>query len=168
MKRETNRDAAPRVLALGSPHGDDRAAWYVVDALSRNSDVDLRCDKLKSPWEILAFLPLDGKVIILDACISGSPPGTLHRLRPDQLEVFRGTHCSSHGTGLAYVLNLARSLGYDVSGVVILALEAASLAPGEEITAPVVVAVEEMVNELSSYSSGESSYRDGARGVPYA
>lgn len=83
------------------------------------------------------------QVLVVDAAVSGAPPGTLHRfdatttLLPSSL--FRG---SSHLFGVAQAVELARSLGRLPPRLEILAIEGRNFAFGETLTPEVATAIE--------------------------
>ena len=61
-----------RILAIGSPHGDDQIAWCVADRLIRESPFRDRTECVASPWAVLDHLDASGPLIIIDACRSGA------------------------------------------------------------------------------------------------
>jgi hydrogenase maturation protease len=113
----------PAVIALGSPHGDDQIAWTVADRLSVDPAFRGTCTQVTSPWDVIPHIPTDQPTIIIDACRSGASSGTIHRLTAQELPTQPGMSASTHGGTLVDALRLAESLGYDVSQVVIYAIE---------------------------------------------
>lgn len=106
-----------RVIALGSPNGDDRLAWAVVDRLRQLPEFDqvlsdrvslVECDR---PGAILVeHLAAEGFALIVDALVDGGPPGRI--LRVDSLRrIPLSDTAGSHGFGLADSLRLAEMLG---------------------------------------------------------
>lgn len=122
------------VLALGSPHGDDQIAWSVADRLSADPSIRASCARLASPWDVVPYLKTGQAVIIIDACRSGAPAGTIHRLSALELPAQPGMSASTHGGRLADGLRLAESLGCDVSQVVIYAIEMEGCRPGAPLS----------------------------------
>jgi len=135
----------PTILALGSPHGDDQAAWSVVDCLEQTADVTVRCLRLVSPWDIVDHVRSGHVAIILDACRSGAPAGTVHRIAAHDLPNFRGIETSTHGGSLPDALELCGTLGYDVSQITIYAVELETV----ERTTAMSPAVEQAVAKLA-------------------
>lgn len=141
------------MVGVGSPFGDDRVGWDVVEALEAQSwwrelagdsvSVHL-CDR---PGAALAgLLQGAGWAIVVDAAyVRDVPPGTLRWLRPDQLSLLRPP--SSHGFGVAEALALAKALG-QLPGQVDLLTIAASQFASAELSAPVRVAVPDAVNAI--------------------
>jgi hydrogenase maturation protease len=165
-----------RVLAVGSPHGDDRAGWEVVGRLRREvPGVDAAA--IRDPVSVLHHLAGCTGLVVVDACRSGAPPGTVRRLAwPDAGLDGRGGH-STHGLGLAGALDLAAVLGRLPPRVILFGVEAQGCEPGAEISPPVraalpglyrrvlaeVRAAGPMVSELSQ-ASGVFPAADG--GLP--
>lgn len=110
------------VVGFGSPHGDDRLGWLVVERLEQllrglTSDgrpptsVELR--RATTPSDLLDWLPGPTRLILIDACEGPaeefSPNGWR---RFDTLESFAAVTRASvgHLIGLPAVLALARQL----------------------------------------------------------
>lgn len=81
-------------------------------------------------------------VVVVDAMVSGAPPGTVRRLdaarEPLQAVLFRG---STHGLGLAEAVELARSLGQLPPSLVIYGIEGEDFGFGTRLSYPVECAV---------------------------
>lgn len=90
------------------------------------------------------------RALLVDAVVSGAPPGTLHILEwQTGVGVARGVErASSHGFGLREVLELAATLGRLPAQVLICGIEAASTEPGEGLTPEVAAAVPKAVHTL--------------------
>jgi hydrogenase maturation protease len=145
-----------RILAIGSPHGDDQAAWYVADALVEDASFQTRCAKLSTPWDLLKHLATPGRCIIIDACRSGASSGAIHHLTPDDLSGFSSSATSSHGGGLPTVFRLAEALGYDLSGVSIIAIEVGVCETGAPLSESARCAADDLVAWLRhDFGSGE-------------
>jgi hydrogenase maturation protease len=136
------------VLALGSSHGDDQAAWCVAELLKSDPAFAGRCVSLASPWDVLPYLGAGGVVIVVDACQSGAVSGSIHQWPAVGLPSDPGTRTSSHGGGLAEVFGLATSLGCDLSDVVVFGIEVESVKPGTGVSAAVRHAAEELAQQL--------------------
>lgn len=115
-----------RVIGIGSPFGADRVGWEAVDALARAGGLppDLvvfaRC--ARPDGELLAALARPGLLLLIDAMRSGAPPGTVRRVRPE--EIMRdGPLISTHGFGINSALSLAAALGGLAAGVRICGIE---------------------------------------------
>jgi hydrogenase maturation protease len=121
------RALAVRVIGLGSPFGDDRIGWQVVeqlvaDALPAGADA-VSCE---NPGRDLLPL-LDGvpHVILVDALRGAGQPGEIVRCTQDDLAK-APSRWSSHGLGVADMLDLAASLGCLPARLEIIGIEVGS------------------------------------------
>ncbi len=103
-------DRRPGVLVagLGSPHGDDVVGWRVVEVVAdRRPDVPVV--RAGAPGTLLPGLADAVLAVVVDAA-EGIPAGAVVELPPERLR--RGPAAlSSHGVGLAEVLETARAAG---------------------------------------------------------
>lgn len=123
-----------RILALGSPHGDDRVAWDVAENLLAEANFAGRVHKLATPIEIVEFLHADAEVLVVDSCVSGAPMGTVRRFDGDALTELPANRHSTHGGSLADALRLAESLGRRPANLTVLVVEIAPPISGTEPT----------------------------------
>jgi hydrogenase maturation protease len=95
-------------------------------------------------WEGARF------VILVDAVRSGAPPGTVRRFEADEKplpsEVAFGV--STHGVGLAEVIELARSLERLPKRLIVYGVEGARFEPGAEPTRELTQAIEQVVQSV--------------------
>ena len=144
--------SAPLVVALGSPHGDDRVGWEALERLSRSADCPghVRCVRLDSPAGLPVQLPGAGPLILVDAVRSGAAPGTVQRLSwPEDAERWPAAAAlSSHGMGLAQALELAAALDLLPARVTVFAVEAASVTPGQPLSPAVAGALPALIASL--------------------
>jgi len=134
------------ILALGSPHGDDRAAWEVAARLRSDPALAPVVTTLATPWDVLDHMRPGVRCLILDACRAGSPVGTIIRRREEDLAGGHRSACSTHGGELADVLQMARALGRSAGEIVILAVEIGEAEPAArpapaEMSGPVASAL---------------------------
>jgi len=89
------------------------------------------------------------RAFVVDAMVSGHKPGTIHRLRVDQLAGSRNTSTTHNGT-LSAALELGRATGVRLpSEVRIWAVEAGDISTfGEELTPEVRAAVPIVAGEI--------------------
>ncbi len=101
-----------RVIGIGSPFGDDRAGWVVLEQLAQHSlpeGVELITLDRPGP-DLINWLERDIKTILIDAAqTTAFPAGHWMPLDIDQLD--SSEDLSSHGFGLAPTLKLAQALG---------------------------------------------------------
>jgi hydrogenase maturation protease len=100
-----------RIVGLGSPFGDDRVGWRVVELLEGRLSQEIELVALDRPGAALInWMQEIDHLILVDAVSSGAPPGTLIKIDPAQLET-SGGRLTSHDLALAATLRLAASLG---------------------------------------------------------
>lgn len=147
----------PLVIGVGNPDRGDDGAGPAVVALLELEGVEVRRARGEAT-ELLQLFAGRELVYVVDAVVSGQPPGSLHRLDGHELPPFM--RCTStHGLGLAEAVELARVLGSLPPRLVVLGIEAAQLRVGDEMSAPVRRAVECLARglqeELSRTAPGE-------------
>jgi hydrogenase maturation protease len=141
---------ASRVLiaGLGSPHGDDQVGWRAIERLG-DLGADAEAVALREPFALLDRLGRLGgfeRLVVIDACESGSPPGLVRRFRwPLEGDSIPDSPRSSHGFGLASLLRLAESLGTLPPNVVIFAVEAERCRPGDDLSPTVLESLPTLV-----------------------
>ena len=145
--RENDSPSGCRLLIVGCGNADasdDSAGLEMVRRLSELGDCgcDLRAEPAPSVG-LLDFFPLADVILLVDAVSSGRAPGTLYltSLPSKALEGRALGALSSHGWGLAEVLELAHALGRAIPPLFLLGIEAGTVAQG----APRSPAVEEAV-----------------------
>jgi hydrogenase maturation protease len=113
-------------------------------------------------------LQMDGaeQAFLIDACVSGGPPGTIHRFDVScnaMPAVASGV--STHGFGLAAAVELARALGRLPRRSIVYAIEGASFEAGAPLSPPVAEAVAEVAlrlrAEIAACKAGRPRDRSG-------
>jgi len=115
------------VVVVGNRlRGDDAAGALVADAV-RAADIPVRVvEAATNPLTILDAWGPEDTVFLVDAALSGAPPGTIHEFTPDDAALFpERPGGSTHGFGVATVVELARVLGHLPRTLVILGIEGA-------------------------------------------
>lgn len=141
------------VAALGrEDRGDDGFGPEVLRSLRAMGDVPARL--VDCPPGALALLDLWEGVEwawVVDAVVSGAPPGVLHVLdgRAGSLPPEAGI-ASTHGIPLGEVVALARSLDRLPAHLTVFGVEAARLGLGEAMSPPVRSKVEEVAARIRS------------------
>jgi hydrogenase maturation protease len=89
-------------------------------------------------------------LIVVDAVVGNTPPGTVHRQiwQPGLLDSRGVERASSHGFGVREVLNLAEMLGQLPTQVILWGIEVASTEPGRNLSANVEAALPNIVDQL--------------------
>jgi hydrogenase maturation protease len=135
------------VIGVGNPdRGDDGAGREVVRRLAAAGPPHVRVVETEGEaTTILGHLERASSAFLIDACVSGAPPGTVRRIDLAQ-EPLPSAHygLSSHGFGLAEAIALAQSLGTLPPSCIIYAIEGENF----EIGAPLSQAAERGVDEV--------------------
>ncbi len=128
------------VIGIGSPHGDDRLGWVVIEALKQSARLAplipqrLRLDVRDRPGlSLLSTWQGAQSVILIDAVCSGAEPGTALRLAGADIGA-PGSSVSTHGFGVATAVALARVLQQLPAALVLLGLEADPLSSGAALS----------------------------------
>lgn len=114
---------SPICLAgLGSPQGDDDLGWRVVTTVRQRlstlsyatgrEEPWLRCVYLASGADLLDFLEETSTLIVVDAILVSTAPGTRRRLTWPWEEKIQPCHWSTHNLGPQTILSLAEGLGW--------------------------------------------------------
>ena len=143
--------ASTVVIGVGNPdRGDDAAGREVARRLRRSLAAEV--DIVELDGEATALLArLEGArtVFLIDACVSGAPPGTVRRLDVGAGPLPRAAFgLSSHGFGLAEALELAATLGAMPQRCVVYAIEGDCFDFGAPVSAAVARAIDAVVEEM--------------------
>ena len=110
------------------------------------------------------------QLFLIDACVSGAPPGTIHRFDVSSVPMpALASGYSTHGFGLAAAVELARAVGRLPRLSVVYAIEGASFDRGAALSPLVANAAAEVVWRLRAEIDGDGSAPCGGdcRGVVY-
>jgi len=106
-----------RIIGIGSPFGDDRIGWEMIEAIAASGilerfppDFVSACCCARPGGGLLSLFENVGTAIVIDAMMSGASAGTVRRLTQSELEQTRGL-LSSHGISVAETVALGRILG---------------------------------------------------------
>lgn len=142
-----------RVLGVGSPSGDDRAGWLVIDALhacgiSEASGVTLA--KLDRPGVmLLGCFEGASRVVLIDAMQAGGTPGEIRRLDTANWGDYAGG-LSSHGVGVLDALRLAAALDALPPQLDLYGIEIGTAGVEEEVSAAVRRAATTLAERLAA------------------
>jgi len=131
------------ILCCGNPdRGDDAAGPLVAARLNA---------RVVAPLDLLEAWAGAPDVIVVDAVVSGAPPGTVTVWEAGQLSAIpsRG---GTHSLGLAEAVGLAQALGKLPERLRIYGIEARSFAGGAPPSPEVLAAVERVVQEIACMS----------------
>jgi hydrogenase maturation protease len=140
-----------KVVGVGNRwRGDDAAGLEVVARLAGTLPAEVELVAREGePTSLVDDWEDAGAVWLVDAVVSGTAPGTLHRVdvREQELpaELFRA---STHHFGLAETVELARALGRLPQRLVVLGIEGERFTLGEGLSPAVDAAVDVAVASL--------------------
>lgn len=142
------------MIGVGNPErGDDGAGREVARRLRAIGFVGTRIVEADGEaTALLASMEKASSVFLIDACVSGAPPGSVRRVdlaRSPLPEARYGV--SSHGFGLAEAIALGAALGALPPRCVLYAIEG----EGFEVGAPLSKAVSDAVGQVVEGLSGE-------------
>lgn len=150
---DARKSARPLVVGVGNPQrGDDAIGPMVVEHLAALPSLRADTEIVTGDCTGLVDRMKDhDRLIIIDACQSGAPAGTLFRfdLADGPLPAHAGG-VSTHGFGVAEALALALSLGQRPARCVVFAVEAGGFEFGEPLTVEVRDALEDLVGAVRS------------------
>lgn len=150
-----------RVLVLGigqTMRGDDAAGVEAVRrwqaryaATAARPDVNVQFDELPG-LSLLDILDGADAAVLVDAVQSGSAPGTVHRLKPEDLASFEAGSKSAHGWGVAETLRLGRQLDPARAGlrVSLIGIEAEQVELGKPLSPSVEQALPGAVDAIEA------------------
>jgi len=143
-----------KIIGCGNrDRGDDRAGLVIVERLRK-----LGLEAEIHGGDSLALLEkwtATDEVILVDAVITGAPPGKISvwELRGDEFSLPRiqeGAAVSSHGFDIAKAIELARALGKLPARLQIYGIEGKTFERGAEISREVSEAVELLVKQIAA------------------
>lgn len=152
------------VVGVGNTDRGDDAAGRAVSRWLRGKLPDgiVVLDHDGEVTALLACLETVDTAYLVDACMSGAQPGTVHRFdaaaTPLPQQMFS---LSSHGLGLSEAIELARALGQLPRRCVVYAIEAASFEPGAALSNAVAAAVAVAGRRVRDELSGKTLTRGG-------
>lgn len=137
-----------RLLVIGvgnADRGDDAVGLLVARRLSTLCSAAVRIvEHSGEPTSLLAYLGDAECAILVDACMSGGPPGTINRFDVAAAALPQVEFgCSTHGMGLAEAVELARVLGRFPRCCVVYAINGRSFEIGAALSPQVASAAEE-------------------------
>jgi hydrogenase maturation protease len=136
------------VIGIGNPdRGDDGAGRAVARRLIGRKDCAFEvCECTGEATSLMSAWTGFDDVVLVDACRGAGPPGSVHRISPEEVgRVAWLQHASTHSLGVAAAIGLARALGTLPRRLVIHAIEARHSSDGEGLSPEVDRAVDEVV-----------------------
>ncbi|MGO9467524.1 MAG: hydrogenase maturation protease [Isosphaeraceae bacterium] len=136
-----------RVVAIGSPWGDDALAWEVVRQLRPQLEprMDIELHALAGGQRLLDLLDGQGTLLLVDAAVTGMAPGTIHCFEWPEARIEALRPGSTHQLQPAEALRLAGALGLLPPRVVVFGIEIQGLDPDQGLSPSVAAAVPALV-----------------------
>jgi hydrogenase maturation protease len=140
-------------IGVGSPHGDDQAAWRIVERLLNRAEVESSLDALRivavaDPLHLLEHIDPCDRLIVVDACRTGAPPGTVSQFRWPDARIAHQHGRSTHGCDIAMALKLAEALDKLPDEVVLFGIEIEACRPGTDLSSSVVAGLDALERNL--------------------
>ena len=105
--------------------------------------------------DLMYFLEGTEKLLVVDAVAGGKPPGTLYKIKNEEVKKYFRNKVSMHELGFQEVMALMELRGFPIKEIVILGLEPKSLATSLELSPEVEekipLLVEEIANQLRDW-----------------
>lgn len=120
----------PRVVGLGSHHGDDQAGWLVIDGLAELGYPNSHLKKAVHPAELLDDLSTSESLFICDACRSNRAAGFVHHWHWPTDSLIELRTGGTHDLPLPHILQLAHQLAGNPRDVEIWGVEGVNWTPG--------------------------------------
>jgi hydrogenase maturation protease len=146
------------VIGVGNRfRSDDSVGIRVVDRL-RDSLTCYESDG--DPSDLIVLIGSDPDVVVVDATVSGSPPGTVTTTEialgyAQASHVPLRSQSSTHGFGVFEALELARILGTIPDRLTVIGIEGADFAPGGQLSPGLEPAVERVVDLILMLAAEE-------------
>lgn len=145
------------VIGVGNlDRGDDAVGRLVASALRVTvPEGVIVVESDGDPAAIMDAWAGAGLAVVIDAMVSGAPPGTVRRFdaTDDPLPAAVDL-ASTHGLGAAEAVELARSLGRLPDRLLVYGVEGISFHPGAPMSGPVAAAVEVARGMVAAEVSG--------------
>jgi hydrogenase maturation protease len=143
-----------RIAGVGSPHGDDALGWEVVRQLQKRTGWDYETCCVDGGQRLLDLLDGQGSLLIIDAVVSGSSPGTVFRFESSDRRIESLRPGSTHELRPLEALRLAESLGLMPRRVLIFGVEAAQFGPESGLSPAVLAAIPNVVECIAAELNG--------------
>ncbi len=139
------------VLGIGNPaRGDDGAGRAVIARLRGTLPAEVAL--VEQDGEATALLDsLAGLDVafIVDACVAGGAPGSVHRFDAGAEPLPQAAFgLSSHGLGLGEAVELGRALGQLPGRLIVYAIEGAAFEIGAPLSLPVAAAAAKVADSI--------------------
>lgn len=139
------------VIGIGNDFGgDDAAGLIAVQCLRGVVGNNVLIQEQSGDGTLLIESWKDQeKVVLIDAALSGTAPGTIHRFEVDKFPLpgkfFR---CSTHQLGVSEAIELARALTQLPRNLIVFGIEGKYFGPGKGLSPEVAQSIPELVEQV--------------------
>ena len=140
------------VIGVGNlTRGDDAIGRLVAQALATKYLPEIRVTEVEGEaTQLLEAFAGAADVIVIDACRSDAPAGTIHRYDAAQTPIPADIACiSSHGFGLAAALELARTFEQLPHRCIVLAVDGKDFTQGAPLSAQVAAQFDALMARIA-------------------
>lgn len=146
------------VIGVGNPYRGDDAVGVVIARRVRELAPGVRVlEEAAEPLELMDTWAGADRVILVDAVVSGTTPGTIHRFEPVgeplPAQLFR---YSTHAFSVAEAIELARAMERLPPELVLYGVEGAEFAAGAELSPAVAGVVDEVARRIAAEVNGDA------------
>ena len=146
--------SGPGALVIGCGNADrgDDAAGLLVARRLRELGVEAReqSGDAAALLDVFESVPAGQRIIVVDAMVTGSPPGSILFWDAGAAKLSRETfRCSTHALGVVVAAELARALGKLPPQLGIYGIEGAEFEAGAPPSPEVLRAVEELAHRIA-------------------
>ncbi len=144
------RQSPIRIVGVGSPWGDDAAAWEALRQLQERQDLarEIEVHRAHGGERILDLIDGRGTLLLVDALAAGTAPGTIHRYEWPDPRIGALRPGSSHDFGPAEALQLATALEIAPPCVVVFGIEVENVGLQHGLSPAVAAAIPELVRRI--------------------
>jgi len=157
------------IIGVGNRYrGDDGAGPRLVDRLRRAAPEGVCLVEASGEGAALleAWATFD-LVYVVDAAMSGAPPGAIVRFDATRDRVPGGVfHTSTHEFSVAEAIELGRVLGRLPARLLVIGIEGADFRPSLEVSPEVALAIEKVASDLLRELAGQPASRPSAQPKP--
>jgi len=136
-----------RIICCGNPERGDDGAGALVAGRLRDLGVEAETRTGEASELLEAWRGVDD-VVVVDAVLTGAPPGTVWQWDGRQENFPKRQSTSTHGLGLADAITLARVLDQLPHRLRVYGIEGRRFEHGTEVSPEVQLAVEEVVRQI--------------------
>ncbi|MFW2571387.1 hydrogenase maturation protease [Legionella sp. 29fVS95] len=142
------------ILGIGSPFGDDRLGWEVVQGLQQKKALQdysteqlqfMACDR--PGLNLLDWMQQAKTVFLIDAVRTGAKVGSLLYLENEEIKTINPIQ-STHEFGLANTIEMGKILNLLPKKLVLYGIEVNELKFQFEITEPIRAAIDALITRI--------------------